>query len=154
MKKYILCLFIGLFYFTVSNAEIVCPQHLTPSEFNKKQKEFIALEAGLTQKESDAFFVVFFELQDKKRENSRHLWKLMRAANEELTEKEYDDTLTEIYQLKKANADLDLEYYQRFKNIISNKKIYDVVKAEAKFQREIIRGMHQKGKRFEKRKKQ
>ena len=73
----------------------------------------------------------------------------MRQAKGDLTEKEYEDTLTKIYQLRKRNTELDLEYFYKFQDIIPNKKIYDVLRAESRFQRHIIRGMHQnqKGRR-------
>ncbi|EGJ72571.1 hypothetical protein Bcop_2419 [Bacteroides coprosuis DSM 18011] len=145
MKKYIACFIIVLSSFTVLKANAVCPQRLSPQEFNKKQQEYITEQAGLTTVESSAFFKLFFELQSKKRENGKEINRLMKSAKNGLTEKEYDETLTKIYLLRKENAELELEYYKKYKDIISNQKIYDVMKAEAKFHREIIRGMHQRG---------
>ena len=143
MKKYILILVVSFLSVTSISAHIICPQRLTPKEFNQKQKEFITTEANLTENESNAFFKLYFELQDKKRTNNQEVWELMRYAKGDLTEKEYEVTLTKIYQLRKNNADLDIIYFQKFKDIIPNKKVFEVLRAESKFQRQIIKGMHQ-----------
>ena len=150
MKKYILILLIGVLSTTLDvSAHVVCPQRLDPKEFNRQQQEFITEEAKLTQNEAKAFFVVYFELQDKKRINNQEIWKLMRFAKEDLTESQYESTLSRIFELRKSNAELDIKYFSLFKNIIPNKKIFSVLKAESKFQRQIIKGMHhrQKGRK-------
>lgn len=139
----LLLLFIG-----VDFADAGCRgrmQHISPEEFYKKQKEFIISEAGLTQKEAELFFDVYYELQAKKRENQKEISDLMRKARgEELTEKEYDEILTRVYSLKCDNSKLDLDYYRKFTDILPKSKIYKVVRSESKFQRLIIRGMHRK----------
>ena len=37
--------------------------HMTPEEYQTKQKEYIAQQAELTDEESAAFFPIYFELQ-------------------------------------------------------------------------------------------
>lgn len=129
----------------VGMAKAVClhQDQKTREEFIDKQKAFIIAEAKLTEKEAGDFFVVYYELQNKKRENQKSIGALMRKAKEELTEKEYGDILIEVYGLKKNNADLDLEYYYKFIDILPKKKVYEVFRSESKFQRHIIRNMHQ-----------
>ncbi len=143
MKRYILTLMVGLLFFSTVSAEIVCPQRLTPDQFNNRQQEFIVEEAGLTEAEANEFFVIFFELQQKKRENNHKVWELMRDLKEGATDKEYDKTLLNIYKLRALNNELDIDYYSKYKKVISSEKIFKVLNAESKFQREIIRGMHQ-----------
>ena len=40
---------------------------------------------------------------------------------------------------------LEKTYYEKFKKILSNKKIYLVQRAEMRFNRELLKGMHHKG---------
>ncbi len=144
-NKIIICLIFILL--GVGNLKANCEhrfQNVSPDEFYKKQKEFITKEANLSPKESDAFFKVYVELQNIKRGNHKEMSELMRKAREELTEKEYDDILVRMYQLKKENADLDLQYYYKYTDILPKSKIYQIIRAESKFQRQIIRGMHHK----------
>ena len=47
-------------------------RHFSPEEFQKHQREYITSKAGLTQEEADAFFPLFFELQNKKFELERN----------------------------------------------------------------------------------
>lgn len=142
-NKIFLSVFFLLCFVGVSHATCLHQHQKTKEEFIQKQKAFIIDEASLTEKEASDFFVVYYELQDKKRENQKAIGALMRKAKEELTEKEYGDILIEVYSLKKKNAELDLEYYYKFIDILPKKKVYEVFRSESKFQRHIIRDMHQ-----------
>ena len=46
---------------------------------------------------------------------------------------------------KIQSAQLDKEYYKKFKKILSAKQIYKVQHAEMRFHRELLKGMHKKG---------
>lgn len=124
-------------------------QHLTPVEFQQKQREFITAEVKLTPQQANSFFTLYNELQEAKRINNRQIMELMKKSNGELSDEEYTQTLDEIFKLKKSNADLDLLYNDKYKQVIPSKKIFEIIRAESKFRRQIIRGMnHQKrGKR-------
>lgn len=122
-------------------------QYLTPEEFYQKQKAYITKEANLTDSEATAFFKLYQRLQEDKRDNNHRISDQMKKLNDDMPDKEYNDILDEVYRLRKANSDLDLEYYQAYKKIMPSKKIYKVMRAESKFRREIIRGMNQKRKR-------
>lgn len=150
MNRILTCICVILFSVGVAKAECTYHQHRkTKEEFVKDQREFIATEAGLSEKEADAFFKVYAELQDKKRVNHDEMGEAMRKARQEPTEKEYNDLLIRVYQLRSKNADLDLEYYYKFAEILPKNKIYLVMRAESRFQRKIIRGMHQRSKNTE-----
>ncbi len=138
--------------FSVGVAKADCGYHQqkkTKEEFIKEQRDFIIAEAKLSDKEAEAFFKVYAELQDKKRTNTEEIGNVMRQAKLEPTEKEYNELLIRVYQLRKSNADLDLEYYYRFAEILPKSKIYQVMRAESRFQRQIIRGMHHRSRNME-----
>ena len=50
----------------------------SPAEYAKHQREFFTQNAGLTQEEADAFFPIYNELQQKKREINREIRMAMR----------------------------------------------------------------------------
>jgi hypothetical protein len=121
--------------------------HMTPEEYQAKQKEFITQHAELTEEESMAFFPLYFELQRKKHEANRRVWKQVRAVPpHERTEEECDQMIDAMADVKVECATLEKEYLGRFKEILPAKKLMRVQMAEERFQRELLRGMQQ-GKR-------
>lgn len=149
MKRIMLSLLFCLALVLNAEASLSFYQHLTPVEFQQKQRDFITAEVKLTPQEADSFFTLYNELQEAKRANNRKIMELMKKSNQELTDAEYTKTLDEVFKLKKSNADWDLVYNEKYKQVIPSKKIFEIIRAESKFRRQIIRGMnHQKrGKR-------
>lgn len=123
-----------------------CDQHLSPEEFRAKQKAFITEQAGLTPKEADKFFPVYFELQDKKKKLNDESWSMMRKGKDDkTTEAQYEEIIERVCDNRIAADRLDKSYMDRFKKIISCKKLYLVQRAEMRFHREMLKGMHRKG---------
>ena len=50
-----------------------------------------------------------------------------------------------VYDARISSDRLDKTYFDKFKKILSCKKIYLVQKAEMRFHRELLKGMHKKG---------
>lgn len=146
MRHYLL-LIISIFCLTVNAQEQAGTprrQRMTPKEFQTKQKEYIAQHAGLTKEESAAFFPLYYELQNKKHEANRRVWKQARAVKpHERTEEECNEMIDALADVKIECATLEKEYLQKFKEILPAKKLMRVQMAEDRFQRELLRGMQQ-----------
>ena len=75
MKKLIVLLIMMCGFAPVLWAADGCQQHLSPTEFRAKQQAYITEKAGLTKEEAAKFFPLYFELQDKKKEqNDKTVW--------------------------------------------------------------------------------
>lgn len=123
-----------------------CDQHLSPEEFRAKQKAFITEKAGLTSEEAAKFFPLYFELQDRKKQLNDEAWNLLRQGKDEkTTEAQYEEIMEGVYDARIASDRLDKTYFDKFKKILSCKKIYLVQRAEMRFHRELLKGMHKKG---------
>lgn len=121
-------------------------QHLSPEEFRAKQKAYIIEKAGLTNEEAAKFFPVYFELLDRKKELNDEAWKLIRKGKEEkTTEAQYEEILEGVYDARIASDRLDKTYFEKFKKILSYKKIYLVQRAEMHFHRELLKCVRNKG---------
>ena len=123
-----------------------CDQHLSREEFRTKQKAYIIEQAKLTKEEAAKFFPVYFELQDKKKKLNDESWSLMRKGKDDkTTEAQYKEINEKIAENRIAADQLDKTYLGKFNKILSSKKIFLVQRAEMRFHREMIKGMHRKG---------
>lgn len=146
MKKLILLVVILGSFVPVLWAADGCDQHLSREEFRAKQKAFITEQAGLSKEEAAKFFPIYFELQDKKKKLNDESWTLIRKGKDaKTTEAQYEEINEKIADNRIAANRLDKSYLEKFKKILSSKKIYQVQRAEMRFHREMIKGMHRKG---------
>ena len=148
MKRLIILLFIICGFTPLLCAMDGCnQQRLSPEEFRAKQKAFIIEKAGLNKEEAAKFFPVYFELQDKKKALNDKAWGLLRKGKDDkTTEAQYAEILKGVYDARSASDKLERDYYEKFKKILSNKKIYMVQKAEMRFHRELLKSANRKDK--------
>lgn len=114
------------------------PPKFSPEKFQADLEQFITKEACLTPREAAKFFPIYKEMQAKQRsvyERQRQLgWG--KPADEKGCEKairqrdEYDLELKRIQQT----------YHNKFLSVIPASKLYDVLKAEDRFHRQMLRG--------------
>lgn len=146
MKKLIALLVLLCGFMPLLWAADGCDQHLSREEFRTKQKAYIIEQAKLTKEEAAKFFPIYFELQDKKKKLNDESWNLMRKGKDDkTTEAQYKEINEKIAENRIAAAQLDKIYLGKFNKILSSKKIFLVQRAEMRFHREMIKGMHRKG---------
>lgn len=115
---------------------------LTEAEFRARQQAYITERAGLTEEESERFFTLYFELEDKKKELNDTTRKLnLRGRDQELTEAEYKQILEQMNDARQQAERLEQEYYKKFTKILTYKKIFLVQRAEMSFHMEMVKGM-------------
>ena len=125
---------------TYATATDICQQRLTKEEFKARQQAFITEYAQLTETEAEAFFPLYFELQERKRELNEEIWNLLKTGNEKnINEKKYEEILEGVYDTRLSIDRLEKSYFEKFKKVLSFKKIYKVQKAEMRFHREVLK---------------
>ena len=116
----------------------------SPAEYAKQQREFFTRNAELTQEEADAFFPIYNELQQKKREINRQIRMIMRHEGDTLISEE--QSLKAIEAKADANiriAELEKEYLKKFKEVLPASKILKVQNAEEQFNSQILKDIQQ-----------
>ena len=142
MKKLIILLII-VCGFTPALRAVGSPnQHLSPKEFRAKPQAFITEKAGLTQEEAAKFFTVYFELKDRKKQLNDEAWMLLRSGQyDKTTDSQYGEILEGVYDARIASDRLDKTYFEKFKKILSCKKLYLEQSPEMRFHRELLKGV-------------
>ena len=116
----------------------------SPAEYAKQQREFFTKNAQLTQEEADAFFPIYNELQQKKREINRQIRMTMRQeGGAQISE---EQSLKAIDAKADANiriAELEKEYLKKFKEVLPASKILKVQNAEEQFNSQMLKDIQQ-----------
>ena len=106
---------------------------------------FITKELNLTSKEAQLFWPVYNEYQDKletlrttRRKENRKL------APETMTDKEAEQFIENETDFKVNEANLQKQYYSRFKQSLPVKKVALLIKAEEDFKRELLKQLKDK----------
>ena len=145
MKKLSILLVMVLGFLPLLYAANGCDQRLSPDQFRAKQQAYITDKANLTKEEASRFFPIYFELQDQKKKLSDEAWAQIRnGRNEDTTDAEYNKILERVYDSRIASDKLEKSYFEKFKKILSCKKIYMIQRAEIHFHRELLKGVKRK----------
>lgn len=120
-------------------------QRFSPEKFEADFQEYITKEAKLTQQEVDAFFPIYKEMQEKQRklfDRQRDLAKTKPADEEGCLKaiKEGDEVELELKRIQQA-------YHQKLLKKLSASKVYDILKAEQRYLRHVMRNWGRSGAR-------
>lgn len=108
--------------------------------FKRKKAEFIIEKVGLTEAEAKAFIPLANELMDKRFELNRTVRKDSRELHKKSskTNADYERLLDAGSAVKIREAQLEQEYLQKFKKVLSPEKIYKYKQAEAEYMKEMV----------------
>ncbi|WP_298651696.1 hypothetical protein [uncultured Proteiniphilum sp.] len=133
----LLCaLILPAYFFGLSAQE----KKMNMADYEKRKKEYVTKEAGLTQDEAGKYFPLNNELTQKKfKLHKSHRDKLQRIKdNSNISDEEYRRMLEDDVEVKLKEAALDKEYSSKFEKVLSPEKLYKAQQAERDFiQREV-----------------
>lgn len=138
MKRYYL--FLLLTFMCISIHAQKQGKSCSEEEFKAKKQAYLAEQAELTEEEAAKFFPIYFELQALKKEINKQAWKKGKTGKDpQTTEAEYEAILNAFIDSEVRNCELDKEYLKKYQTVLSNKKIYKVLHAEIKFNRNMLK---------------
>lgn len=121
-------------------------EHFDKGAFEAKRNAYITAELALTPEEAAQFIPLYVELQQKLFEADRESRKMMREIHRKenhqktaITDAEYTKAIDVYLDANLKEAELKKTYYERFKRILSPKKLYWLDDAESKFMRSFWR---------------
>ena len=110
------------------------------AEFRTKQQAYMTKKAALTPEESEKFFPLYFEFQDKKKTINKEAWEIARKGkNPETTDTEYHEIIDTFFDNQETIAKLEKEYIKKYRAFLSDKKVYMIYWAERKFTRNMLK---------------
>ena len=111
-------------------------------QFKAEKRAYLIKEIGLTPAEEKQFFPLYEELQSKKFQLNRKVrGEMKRIAHSTMpvSENEYAASAAAINDLPLQEALLEKEYFEKFKKILSPKKMFLYKRAEALFAKKLLK---------------
>jgi len=119
------------------------------NELLQKRTEYICSKIGLTPEEKEKFIPLYNEFQRKRMdlfEKDDLGLKKREEKKTSFTEQDYRK-MNEFYINEKLNkATLDRIYYEKFKEILPESKIFNMFQAERLYRHDLIKQVENKGK--------
>lgn len=114
----------------------------SPEKFQADMEQFVTKEAALTPQEASSFFPVYREMQKKQRVIYDRIRGMGRIKP--VTEIECRKAVVERDALDLELKQIQQSYHERFFSVLPPNKVYDVIKAEERFHRRMMKGWAQK----------
>jgi hypothetical protein len=109
--------------------------------FLVRRNAFITAELSLTSQEAGSFLPLLEELQEKKYEAGHKCRKLSKEIKQKKnpSNADYLNTIDECLGVGIKEAELEKEYYEKFKKVLSPEKLYKYKEVEYRFAREFVK---------------
>lgn len=139
MKKIIIfavCIFVSItLSVAIAQKKEGRNRSFSKKEFFEKRRAFLQKEMGLTDEEAAAFFPLTEEFMQKRFEESKSFREAHKKIkrNPNVTDADYEKILDLYIDLKIKNAELEKEYYKRYKQVLPAKKLFEYQRSERKF---------------------
>jgi len=148
IKLLAFCLFLANFSLQKGEAQNLNQEQL--DRFNAQKIAFFTQQLHLTPKESEQFWPVYNEYQDKRNEilmEKRKEIVNFRQNIKTMSDKEIEKAADDYVQFSKREADLLVAYHQKFKEVLPIKKVMKLYQTENLFKTFLLRQIRNNQKR-------
>lgn len=115
------------------------------SEVRQFKRSFISKELNLTKEQQNKFFPLYEEMDEKTTQidNDARTMEKHIAENADASELEYEKAAEVLYDAKVQQAQVEREYMEKFKTILTKKQLFELKSVERQFSRELMK-QHQR----------
>ena len=119
------------------------------NEMRQYKHNFLIKELELNEKQKKAFFPIYDAMEEetyKLHHGTRKLQRELSKKDADVTDIEYEKAAEALFELKYKEAQIELKYFEQFKNVLTKKQLFLLKKAEDKYTRHLMR-QHDKQKK-------
>ncbi len=124
--------------FSQPNADRIEKRAKIEEKIKQKRIAFITMNLDFTQEEAQRFWPVYNEFEQKRKAIMMQKIKLPFMHQNEMTELEADQLLTNIIKIESEELALKNEYIEKLKTVIPTVKVAQLVILEKRFRQEIL----------------
>ena len=117
-------------------------------EIEKFRKEYFTRQLNLTADEAKKFWPIYNEMQaemQKLHKEKRARMRNIREDFESMTDAELEKAINDEMTNRQQELDLDKKYHERYKAILSIRKLALYYRAQEGFKRELLKQIQDKG---------
>lgn len=139
----ILCAVFAIFVFSVR----LSAQELNEEDRNRYvtqirayKHDYFVKELDLTKEQQNSFFDLYDNMEDRIMDLGTETRSLERdALSDDASPEVIEAALTALYCQKKQEGEIETEYFEKFKNILSARQLVLLKQAERKFNQQLMR---------------
>ncbi len=116
--------------------------------FRVYQHQVMARELGLSRDVANQFFDVYDKMCDELMQVASETRALEESTlkNEKATDLECENAARALFEQKKSESEIELRYFEQFKEILTPRQLLNIKRAEDVFRNEVIKYFGQKRK--------
>ena len=100
---------------------------------------FFTSRLSLTQDQAQRFWPLYNEFIARRRELNRTGRPLKREQIEVLSDQQIRDNITQTYNTRQQELNLEKDYFDRFQKVLSLRQVAELLAAERDFTKEVVR---------------
>ena len=111
-------------------------------QFCQFRRDYMMKQIELTDQEAKQFFPLYEELESKKwkvDKEARDFARKIARSKSSVSDTEYEKAAQALLEIDEKMAQLDREYYDKFKTFLSSEKLFKFKNAQMKFPRAMMR---------------
>lgn len=114
------------------------------SEIRTYKHEFLAKELDLTRDQQNSFFPLYDEMEDRIEDLNAETRELETRVTENADAGDIEvlGASRAVFELKKNEGEIELSYYDKFKDILSPRQLLQLKSAERQFTRQLLDSHH------------
>ena len=136
-----------IFTIVLLNSLSIFSQESKSDKVEAMKVGFITNRLELTAKEAQVFWPLYNEYNskmEKLRKTKRSDFEELKNKSENITDKELETFINEVFASKQKELDLQKEYYEKYAKVLPVKKVAMLYQAENQFKRELLRKIKEK----------
>jgi hypothetical protein len=117
-------------------------------EMKAKRAAYYTDKIGLTAKEAELFWPIYNELQDKKGKLHRQMsapFRKVKKDNQGNRIMDYAKICDNMMSLRVQEANLDKNYHEKFKKVLSPEKLFRYYEAEREWAGKLLKDIEKRG---------
>lgn len=113
-------------------------------ELRNYKHEFLTKELDLTKEQQEAFFPLYDKMDDQvsKIASDTRLLETSIQNNPEASSEDLQEGARALFEQKGKEADVEMSYFDKFKEILTAKQLFRLKNTERKFTNQLVRQHH------------
>lgn len=110
------------------------------AEIRQYKHEFLIKELELTDEQQGSFFQLYDQMEDEIEQLNSQTRALQQQveANDQATDLEVTNAARTIFELKRAEGQIEMTYFDRFAKILTPRQLLNLKAAERKFTQHLV----------------